>query len=524
MSDIADLLVIGGGINGAGIARDAALRGLDVVLVERDDIGAGTTSDSTKLIHGGLRYLEHFEFPLVHESLRERERLLALAPHLVRPLRFLIPIYRGGPYPRPMIRAGLVLYDLMAGFHTRLPRSQAVSARALCEAVPALASEDLLGGFAYRDAQAPYPERLCLENILDAHAAGARILTRCEVVGFLRKKNRILGVVARGRDDGGESTLRARLVINAAGPWVDAVLGLVDRRIAGRMGGTRGMHMLLPRRPGGPDVALYTPARADGRPFFVIPWREYYWVGTTEVPQPDPDAAVPTAAERGYLLRELGRLLPGLHYTPDDIFYVQSGVRPLRRHDFRKPGAVTRRHTILDHRESDGLDGLISIIGGKLTTYRSLAEEAVDKVFEHWGKRPPPCPTRDRPLPGSGSCVVPRGADVQLVAHLVGLYGSRAEGVLALAGCASGLAERLDPCLPNIAAEVVWAVRHEFARHLDDVLLRRTGIGTGHTEGLGCLDKVAGLMAGDFGWSPDTCAREIERYHAIIDRDHRVHG
>ena len=523
MSDVHDLLVIGGGINGCGIARDAVLRGLDTVLVERRDIASGTSADSTKLIHGGLRYLEYYEFGLVSESLRERERLLHLAPHLVRPMRFTIPIYTGGPYPRWKIGAGLALYELMTGLRTRLPRAEMHSTADLKSMVPAIALDGLTGGFSYSDAQVPYPERLCLENALDAESLGAKILTRHEATGFIVDDRRVAGVVVTDTETGDRREIRARTTINAAGPWVDLVLALIAGRIAGKMGGTRGMHLLMPRRPGGPREALYTPAHSDGRPFFVVPWRDWYWVGTTDIPHSDPDTAVPTVSERDYLLGELDWLLPDLRYTADDVIYAQSGVRPLPEHDRAKPGAITRRHMVFDHAATDGIEGLFSIIGGKLTTYRQLAEEAVDAVFHSRGIDAPPMGTRDRVLPGAGPFLGARRVSPELSAHLASLYGSRAEGVVALAECSPALAEKLDPALPDIAAEVVWAVRHEMARHVDDVLLRRTGIGTGATEGFGALDRVAHLMGAELGWSDDIRMKEIAAYRDLISREHRVH-
>ena len=523
MSEQVDLLIIGGGINGVGIARDAVRRGLAVALVERDDIGSGTSSASTKLIHGGLRYLEHFEFGLVHESLRERELLLTLAPHLVHPLPFMIPVYRGGPYGRLKIGLGLMFYDLLTGRRTEMPRHVRLSAKDLRDAVPSIEPDGLLGGFLYHDAQVPYPERLCLENALDARSCGANILTRHVVTGFLHEGARVIGVRVNDLDGGTEGEIRARLTINATGPWVDAVLNLLDPRIADRMGGTRGMHVLLPRREGGPNAALYTPARTDGRPFFIVPWREYYWVGTTDIVHPDPDTAVPTQRELDYLLTELRCLLPGARYTDDDVYYAQTGVRPLPAHDFENPGAITRRHTIVDHRRRDGMCGLLSVIGGKLTTYRSLAEQVVDAAFRSWGTKPPPCQTSELGLPGAAPAERPKDADPALFNHLLSLYGRHALDVLMLATREARFAERLDPALPDIAAQVVWSVRYEMAKHLDDVLLRRTGIGTGHTEGLGCLERVADLMAEELGWSVERRSQEVARYRAFVARNHRIH-
>jgi glycerol-3-phosphate dehydrogenase len=523
-NEIFDLIVIGGGINGCGIARDATLRGLSVALVDREDIGGGTSATSTKLIHGGLRYLEYAEFPLVYESLHERKRLLTLASHLVSPLRFVIPIHRGGAYSRWTIGAGLTLYDLLTGFSSGVPKHRTLRADGVRDEVPGICADGLLGGFAYYDGRCPYPERLCLENALDAHSEGARIFTRHRVDGFLREGARVTGVRLANLDTGDTVELQSRMVVNAAGPWVDTLLSGLEGARSDRMGGTRGMHLLLKRREGGPKNAIYTPAQADGRPFFIIPWREYYWVGTTDIPHGDPDTALPTEAERNYLLREVGWLLPDAGYSEDDVLYAQTGVRPLPRHNTAKPGAITRRHIVFDHAKEEGIEGLLSIIGGKLTTYRSLAEEAVSLTYRRLGYRPPPCPTRDRPLPGSGEVARPNDVAPELWDHLTSLYGRRAAGIVVLTNRTPEWAARLDPELPDIAAQVVWACRHEHAKHIDDVMLRRTGIGTGHTEGFGCLDAVARIMAEELGWPESERDNEIARYRALIERTHRIHA
>ena len=497
---------------------------MNVVLVERGDIGCGTSADSTKLIHGGLRYLEHGELPLVYESLHERERLLDLAPHLVRPMRFMIPIYKDRPYSRPVIGTGLLMYDILTGLGTKMGRHSHVSRKRFTEEMPLISDDGFKGGFAYYDAQVPYPERLCLENAIDAAANSAKILTRHEVTGFIMHDRKILGARIVDRDKGEGKEIRARLTINAAGAWVDVVLNRLDGRIANRMGGTRGMHLLMPQRENGPKSALYTPAKTDGRPFFIVPWREYYWVGTTDLEhKEDPDTAVPTESEREYLLNELNYLLPGAEYTEDDIIYAQTGVRPLPAHNYEKPGAITRKHIILDHRKEDGVEGLISIIGGKLTTYRSLSEQTVDAAYRYWHEKPKPCTTRNLPLPGAGTLASSSDIDPDLMKHLYSLYGMRGGLVAALAREDESFAERLDPELPDIAAQVVWAVREEMALHVDDVLLRRTGIGTGHTEGLTTVEKVADIMADELDWSPETRQKEIENYKTLIDRIHRFH-
>jgi glycerol-3-phosphate dehydrogenase len=519
-----DLVVIGGGINGCGIARDAVLRGLRVALVEQRDIGSGTSAASSKLIHGGLRYLEHAEFSLVYESLHERRRLLELAPHLVQPQEFRIPIYADRGYSRWKIGAGLRLYDMLTGLQSRTPGHRSVSANELLSSTPALESQGLKGGFSYYDGSCTYPERLTLENALDAANEGADILTRHEVVGFILSGSRVAGVRVHDTDSDTEIELRAQVVINSAGPWVDELLGRIPGTDASRMSGTRGMHVLLPRREGGPDWGFYTPAKSDGRPYFVIPWRDYYWVGTTDIPHDNPDTVLPTQQEAEYLMMELGYLLPGLDYNIDDVLYAVSGVRPLPSHDTQKPGAITRRHIVLDHHREDGIDGLISIIGGKLTTYRSLAEEAVNRVATLIDRKISPSQTKQRPLPGSGTVDRPSQVDAGLWEHLTSIYGRRAVGISVLAQRDPSWAEPLGLDLPDIGAQVIWACRHELCKHVDDFMLRRSGIGTGHTEGLTCVDRVAELMASELDWSTEQRQAEIDTYRSILQREHRIHS
>ncbi len=384
-----DVLIIGAGINGAGIARDAAMRGLKVLLIDKGEPGAGTTSASTRLIHGGLRYLEHFEFGLVRESLREREILLKIAPHLVRPLPITIPIYNQGKRGRLTIRAGMVLYDLLS-WGKSLPRHQMLSRAQTLERWPGLNPEGLVGSALYYDAQVEFPERLVAENVASARKSGAEVLTHTRVTNFAVEQGRVSGVESVS-ENGQERFAEADVVINAAGPWIDLVLERAPVESPKLIGGTKGSHLVVPTFPSAPSNAIYLEARRDGRPIFIIPWNNQYLIGTTDVRfEGDPDEVHCEDWEIDYLLAETNLALPNAGLTRDNILYTYSGVRPLPVTGDKDEQSITRRHFIREHPQ---LPNLLSIVGGKLTTYRSLAEECVDLVFRKLGKDSPPCRT-----------------------------------------------------------------------------------------------------------------------------------
>ena len=368
-----DVIIIGAGINGAGIARDAAMRGLKVLLIDKGEPGCATTSASTRLIHGGLRYLEHFEFSLVRESLREREILLRIAPDLVRPLAITIPIYKQSKRGRLTIRAGMVLYDLLS-WGKSLPRHRMFSRAETLERWSGLNPEGLVGSALYYDAQVEFPERLVLANVESARVFGAEVLTHTRVTRLT-----VTGV------EFGDRLAEASVVINAAGPWIDQVLERAPVKSPKLIGGTKGSHIIVAPFPGASANAIYLEARSDGRPIFIIPWNKLYLIGTTDVRfEGDPDEVRCEDWEIDYLLSETNLALPGAHLTRDSILQTYSGVRPLPYQ------SSTRRHFIREHPQ---LPNLLSIVGGKLTTYRSLSEECVDLIFRKLGKNPPACRT-----------------------------------------------------------------------------------------------------------------------------------
>jgi glycerol-3-phosphate dehydrogenase len=487
-----DLLIIGGGINGLGIAADAAARGLSVLLVEKGDFGGGTTSASSRLIHGGLRYLRHGEIGLVRESLRERGILLRQRPHLVGRLEMLIPGYRGVPPPAAVVSVGLGLYDLLARDPVFGP-SRRLTVGEVREREPGLAAQDLVAGHAYQDGQISFPERLCVELMRATVAAGGEARNHTRVVGLRLQARRVTGAQLRDQLTGAEEQVEADHVINAAGPWVDAVNALLPSPPTRLLGGTSGTHIVLPARPGGPRGAIYTAARSDGRPFFILPWDGRVLVGTTDVPyQGDPDQLRIQEWEVEYLLRETNRLFPACDFTSADVQLSTIGVRPLPASG-ASPGAVTRRHFLVDHRRRDGIEGLASVIGGKLTTYRSLAEQVVDWVLRSLGRPHVPCPTRGESgstgvwrvpaTAGDGSVGVWEGQAAAALREtgipeaaalrLVALYGSRWGEVLEYARHRPEGAVPLAPGSRALAAEVPHAVDREAARTAEDVLLRR---------------------------------------------------
>ena len=528
-----DLIVVGAGVNGTGIARDAAMRGLSVLLLDKGDLASGTTSWSSRLIHGGLRYLEHREFGLVRESLRERERLLVLAPHLVKPLPLLIPIYqtdRRGPW---LIRAGMIAYDLLS-FDKSLPRHRMLSRDAVLRDTPGLRREGLRGGARYYDAQISFAERLAVENAVDARDHGATVLTYARAERLLtdQKGTTVRGIAYTDLIDGSAHEVTAPVTINVAGPWVDRLLtGHEQAGPEPMIGGTKGSHIIVEPFPGAPRDALYVEAEQDGRPYFIIPWNGLYLIGTTdERYDGDLDRVVATEAEIDYLIKETNRIIPGAGLCRGSVCYTYSGVRPLPYQATGETGAITRRHLVHDH--EPGLTGLLSVVGGKLTTYRNLAEQAVDAVFDQLGRPAPPSRTAATPLPGGR---LPGGPPVagrhRVVAdlgrtnispataeRLFQVYGVRATAVLRLADEESDLWRPLGEGTDAIGAEVVYAIQAEFAQTLTDILLRRTMLGLNRDAGVG-TDLAAAEVAHRFlGWDDTRVEHEIAAYRQYILR------
>jgi glycerol-3-phosphate dehydrogenase len=496
MSDINhfDVIVIGAGINGAGIARDAAMRGLKVLLVDKSDVGSGTSSASTRLIHGGLRYLEHFEFGLVRESLRERETLLRIAPHLVRPLPITIPIYKQSRRGPLTIRAGMIAYDVLS-FGKLLPRHRMLSRRKTLEQLPGLNPEGLLGSALYFDAQVEFAERLVLENVLAARELGAQVYTYAPVTNLVVENGAVSGVEFVCEE--GKQVARASVVINASGPWVDYLLDEAPLESPKLIGGTKGSHIVVGQLAGARANAIYLEAESDGRPFFIIPWNGNYLIGTTDVRfEDDPDEVRSELWETDYLIAETNRALPEARLTRDSVLYTYSGVRPLPATGEKDEQSITRRHFIREHPR---LSNLLSIVGGKLTTYRSLAEECVDLIFRKLGRHSPPCTTAQELLPGAVNF-----SSFATESRLSRVYGSRASQVVQLNKDA-------------FTAEVLFAFEHEFAKTLADCFLRRTMMGLDSDRGLNHLAAAAEVGRKFLGWSEERTRHEVEAYRLATD-------
>ncbi len=506
-----DLIVIGAGINGAAIAREAALSGLRVLLVERGDLGAGTTGASSRLIHGGLRYLEHLELGLVRESLVERERLLRAAPHLVAPLELCIPLYEGARRKPWQIGLGLTLYDWLASGST-LPNHSRLTRDALLGRIPSLNPSGLLAGVSYFDAQARFPERLVVENVRDAVEHGARLLTHTRVTRIRIADERVVGVDWRS-EAGVGGAADAPIVVNAAGPWVDEVLEPIRHRRL--IGGTKGSHLVIAHFTGAPDRGLYVEAGSDGRPFFILPWNGMLLVGTTDERfEGDPAGAAIDAEELAYLIAETERALPASRPLAPRVLYTQTGVRPLPYRPRGAAGAITRRHLIRSHTR---VAGLYSVVGGKLTTHRSLAE-AVLKALRRRLPRLRESPTRERRLPGALDSTERDALLADLSAQLGAaqasrlwsIYGAAARHVAALA-LRKDLAGTLTATGP-LTAELVYALDEEWAVTLGDILLRRCMTGLEADFGLAAAAAASERLAQLGLWSRDRAAAELAAY------------
>jgi glycerol-3-phosphate dehydrogenase len=516
-----DLIVIGAGINGAGIARDASRRGLKVLLIDKGDVGGGTSSWSTRLIHGGLRYLEHGELGLVRESLRERETLLRIAPHLVRPLPILVPLYRYARRGKGLIRAGMIAYDALS-LGKSLPSHRMLSVAETLREAPGLEREDLVGAALYYDAQAEFPERLVLENVLSAVDHGARLYTyaRVEKVLSTASNGEIQVEMSRGPEGGLAPALfaTAPIVINAAGPWIDQLLRKTDEDSPRLIGGTKGSHLIVDPFPGAPQTAVYVEAETDGRPFFIIPWNNKYLIGTTDIRyEGNPDDAAIDEGEIDYLLRETNRVVPGARLTRQQILFTYSGIRPLPFAPQDNEAGITRRHFIREHPQ---LGGLLSIVGGKLTTYRSLAEETVDLVLEKLQRPAAKCVTDREPLPGAlelHNFHTPGPQDL-ISERLLRIYGTRGALLEELVAADPSLATVFDEETGAIAAEVVFAFKNEFAQTLSDCLLRRTMVGLNSSRGLNALAAAVAIVQRHLGWTSERVEQEIAEYWETVNR------
>ena len=522
-----DVLVIGGGATGAGIARDAVLRGFRTALVDKGDFGSGTSSHSSRLIHGGIRYLEQFDFRLVREASRERRVLLTIAPHLVRPLAFLLPVYRGARVPAWKVRAGMWLYDLLATFHNvRMHRWLGPKATRRVE--PSLRERDLEGAALYYDAQTD-DARLVLTTMRSAARAGALVANYAETTALLKPDGRVRGATLRDALNGQVSTVRALVVVNAGGPWVDDVRRLDDPRAEPLLRLTKGVHVVVPRARIDHTHAVTLTSPIDGRVMFVLPWQEESYIGTTDtdaVGSPDDQRA--TAEDVVYLLRSANAFFPLARLGPQDVVATWAGLRPLLRpaHDV-PPSEASREHRIVE-----SASGLLSIAGGKLTTYRVMACDMVDRVaaslhaLDGRPRRPAP-PTDRMPLPGGETAdldvlveaAVARGASQTVARHLVYRYGSETAAVLNQVERDRALGGAIVAGQPDIWAEVAHAVEREMAVRLEDVLVRRLHLFYAtRDQAVAPSVAVADFLARTLGWDAARRAREVSAYQTLVER------
>jgi glycerol-3-phosphate dehydrogenase len=468
-----DVIVIGGGITGAGVARDAALRGLRVALVEARDFASGTSSRSSRLIHGGIRYLEHGHLHMVFESSRERQTLLRIAPHLVRPLPFTWPVYRGARVSRWKLAMGLGLYDALSMFRNTA-RHDRLSRREVLDAEPQLQAEGLLGGARYYDAACD-DSRLTLANVVAAVELGAAVLNHAPAIGLAIVGARARGVQVRDAISGDELTVRAATVVNATGPWSDEVRSFEGRVDHQAVAGSRGAHIALPRTRVGNRDAITLLHPDDGRVMFALPAGDQAIIGTTETPTPS--GAHQSRATRDdveYLLRAANFYFPGAGLATDDVIAAWSGIRPLARQlSSGDVGSASREHTI-----ERGPRGVIHVTGGKLTTYREMASQVVDQFA---GPEARHDRTSVLPLPGGEHSLDDLRAesaeaikDPLVREHLIRSYGTRWRDVWQLGEDRPTLLDRVAPTHPVIGAELVYGAQRELAVTLGDLLIRRT--------------------------------------------------
>ncbi len=513
--------MIGGGITGVGVAHDAARRGIHTALVEREDFAAGTSSRSSRLIHGGVRYLEHGWFHLVFEASRERRRLLHNAPHLVRPLRFTWPLYEGQRLARWEIGAGLVLYDVLALFRN-VGRQKQLSPQRVAAREPGLLTDGLRGGAAYWDA-ATDDARLTLATAMGAERAGAVLATHTEVVGLLHEGGRVVGAELRERLTGREHVLRAKVVVNATGPYTDAIRRYESPALPPVVQGTKGVHIMIPRAPLQLAEAVTLLHPRDARVMFAVPAGRHALIGTTDTgTAAAPGEVRASESDVAYLLEAVAHYFPAAHVGRGDVRSAWAGIRPLiTAAPGTAPSDRSREHAIVS-----GPGGVLGVSGGKLTTYRAMAEEIVDVVAERLGGGFLACSTARATLPGGDldlddalAQATRATGSAALAAHLVHAHGSAWDAVWALGTLTPALRERVVPGCEAINAELVHAVLHEHAHTLSDVLMRRTPVAhESPDQGVGVAGAVAALLAPLLGWDAAHQQQAVAAYSEDVAR------
>lgn len=507
------VVVIGGGINGVAVARECARAGKRTLLVEQNDFASGVTSRSTRIIHGGLRYLEHGEISLVRESLRERERLLQESSHLVQPMNFLLLLNENSQRSALKVRAGLWLYQRISGKSSQREASD----MELKRLERALDAGRRWSFFNYEDAQCEFPERLVAEWLMEAVEAGAVVRNHMEALAVDVTHGRIRGVLLRDQLTGRDARVDTAWVINCGGPWADRVCQRSSIRMSKPLlGGVRGSHIVLSRFPGAPSAAVYTEA-ADGRPFFVLPWNDQILVGTTEVADTgDPGRTAPSAEEISYLVKSVSQLFPKARLSTQSVKHAFAGVRPLPYSPDNKPSAITRRHIVHDHSD-DGAAHMLSVIGGKLTTAASLARECARKIglsaSDPKTITTGPGPALD-PLHDETVLEIARIGSVseETARGMLEWHGKRASDIARMALVSAELRAPICPHSSHIVAEVVEAYRREFAVTLADVLLRRVPVALGACWSESCSREAALRVSAVLGWKEQTMGANLEAF------------
>src|SRR6266508_2302989 len=484
-----DVLVIGGGITGAGVARDAAMRGLDVAIVEKEDFASGTSSRSSRLVHGGIRYLEYAQIGMVRESVRERETLLRIAPHLVHPLEFTWPVYRKARISRLKLRLGIGVYNILAG-HPSVSRIR--SSAGVLTREPLLNADGLKGGAVYTDA-ATDDSRLTLANILSAKAFGAIAVNHAEAQRPISRDRQEWGVKVGDAALHTEFEVRASVIVNATGPWRLNLERRWPQHRAHRRG-SKGVHIAVPRERLGNHGAVTILSPDDGRVMFVLPAGQLTIVGTTDTWTDEaPDEVRPSEKDIEYLLRAANAYFPHASVTEGDMVSAWAGIRPLADWDPAKnPSEFSREHRI----DRNGA-GMITVSGGKLTTYRAMAAEIVDAVEEELGRKASKCTTADVELPGE----------------------ERSERIAAMIGADPELAARVAPDLPYTMAELRYGVESEMALTLSDLLMRRTRVAfETRDHGLGAAAAAADTIARIAGWDKHRKQAQLDAYTDDVAR------
>lgn len=513
--------MIGGGITGAGVARDAAMRGLRTVLVDQADLGSGTSSRSSRLVHGGLRYLETGDLRLVLEANRERRILLHIAPHLVWPLAFVFPLHKGDRLSLWRLNAGMWLYDVLALFrNVRMHRR--LGKRGVLEAEPMLRERGLRGGARFYDAQCD-DARLVLATARSAMHHGGLVANYTAVLGLERTAGRVVGAQVEDRLSGARATIRASVVVNATGPWADRVRVMEDAGVRRMLQPTKGVHILVDRSRLDHRDGIIFLSPIDGRVLFILPWRDLSYIGTTDTDSSEPpDQLQVTPEEMVYLLRSANALFPNARLGVEDVRGAWAGLRPL----LADAGATTESGRSREHAIVQGSGGMITVVGGKLTTYRAMAKEVVDRAvrdlrFREGRTRATEAGTDEEPLPGGETSDFAefraRGLELgvvpESVEHLIRHYGTESAGIYNVGAVDRRLLRRLIPPHPAIEAEVLQAVRRELAETVEDVMVRRLHLYFEHAErGIPAATRVAELMGREKGWDERRIGLEAARY------------